>query len=109
MTLLKTMKAYTKKYVVILSFSQEQLKRGTKLIEDIINSDEETRNKIINEQLKVSKNEGLESLNLGLKEDEFKSDDYLMTLEGPPGKDARYYKVPNDCINSMDIFNDYNN
>ena len=24
-----------------------------------------------------------------------------MTLEGPPGKDARYYKVPNDCINSI--------
>ena len=91
----------TKKYVVILSFSQEQLKRGTKLIEDIINSDEETRNKIINEQLKVSKNEGLESLNLGLKKDELKSDDHLMTSNGSPGKNARYYKVPNDCIDSI--------
>ena len=91
----------TKKYVVILSFSQEQSKRGTKLIEDIINSDEETRNKIINEQLKVSKNEGLESLNLGLKKDELKSDDHLMTSNGSPGKNARYYKVPNDCIDSI--------
>ena len=90
----------SQKYVVILSYSQEQLKKGTKLIEDIINS-EETRNQILKEQLKISKNEGLESLNFGMKNDEFKSDDYLMTLEGPPGKDARYYKVPNDCINSI--------
>ena len=85
-------------HVLIIADSEEKLKRGIKLVNDIINADENTRNKIINEQLKVSKQEGFESLNLGFKKDELKLDDYLMTHNGPPGKKARFYKVPDDCI-----------
>ena len=87
--------------VLIIGDSEEKMKRGVKLIEDIIHADDNTKNKIISEQLKVSKQEGLDSLNFWGKNHEFKSNDYLMTQDGPPGKNARYYKAPNDCINSI--------
>lgn len=87
-----------KNHVLIIADSEEKMKRGTKLVEDILYADEDTRNKIISEQLKASKQGGFESLNFGFKKDELKSDDYLMTPCGPPGKNARFYKIPNDCV-----------
>jgi len=87
-----------KNHVLIIADSEEKMKRGTKLVEDILYADEDTRNKIISEQLKASKQGGFESLNFGFKKDELKSDDYLMTPYGPPGKNARFYKIPNDCV-----------
>ena len=85
-------------HVLIIADSEEKLKKGSKLVEDVIYADEDTRNKIISEQLKASKQEGFESLNFGAKNTELNSDDYLMTKEGPPSKNSRYYKVPDDCI-----------
>ena len=90
-----------KNHVLIIADSEEKMKRGTKLVEDILYADEDTRNKIISEQLKASKQGGFESLNFGFKKDEIKSDDYLMTPHGPPGKNARFYKIPNDCVDSI--------
>lgn len=85
-------------HVLIVGDSEEKLKRGVRLVEDIVNADEDTRNKIISEQLKASKQEGFESLNFGIKKNELKSDDHLITPYGPPSKNARFYKVPDDCI-----------
>jgi hypothetical protein len=87
--------------VLIIGDSEEKMKRGVKLVEDIIFADEDAKNKIISEQLKVSKQEGLDSLNFWGKNNEFNSNDYLMTKDGPPEKNSRYYKAPNDCINSI--------
>ena len=83
--------------VLVIGDSEEKLKRGVKLVEDIIFADEDTKNKIINEQLKISK-QGLDSLNFWGKYNDFNSNDYLMTKDGPPGKNSRYYKAPDDCI-----------
>ena len=88
-------------HVLIVGDSEEKLKRGVKLVEDIINADDDTRNKIISEQLKASKQEGFESLNFGIRKNELKSDDHLITPYGPPSKNARFYKVPDDCIISI--------
>ena len=88
-------------HVLIVADSEEKLKIGTHLIEEIIYADEKTRNKIIYEQLKASKEQDAELINFRSKNDELKSDDYLMTPYGPPSKNARYYKVPNDCISSI--------
>ena len=88
-------------HVLVVGDSEEKFKRGVRLVEDIINADEDTRNKIISEQLKASKQEGFESLNFGIKKNELKSEDHLITHYGPPSKNARFYKVPDDCINSI--------
>lgn len=82
--------------VLVIGDTEEKLNRGVSLVKEVINADDETKNKIINEQLKVSKEEELENLNY-----ELNSKEYLMTLDGPPGKNARYFKVPNDCVNSI--------
>ena len=82
--------------VLIIGDTEEKLKRGVNLVKEIINADDDTKNKIINEQLKVSKQEELENLNF-----EFNSKEYLMTSDGLPGKNSRYFKVPNDCISSI--------
>ena len=82
--------------VLIIGDTEEKLKRGVNLVKEIINADDGTKNKIINEQLKVSKQEELENLNF-----EFNSKEYLMTSDGLPGKNSRYFKVPNDCISSI--------
>ena len=87
--------------VLIIAESEEKLKRGTKLVQDIIYADEDTRNKIISEQLKASKKEAFEDLNFAFNKDELNNDDYLMTKYGPPSKESRFYKVPDDCINSI--------
>ena len=87
--------------VLIIGDSEEKMKRGVKLVQDIIFADEDIKNKIISEQLKVSEQEGLDSLNFWGKNNEFNPNDYLMTKDGPPVKNARYYKAPNDCINSI--------
>ena len=88
-------------HVLLTADTQEKIKKGTKLVEDIIYADEEERRKIINDQLKASRQEGFESLKFGINKEDLRSDDHLKSENGFPGKNARYYKVPNDCIDSI--------
>ena len=78
-------------HVLIIGYSEEKVRKATHLLEEIIFADENTRNKIIQEQSKALKQSGE-------KTDIIKSDDYLMTPYGPPGEKARFYKVPNDLV-----------
>lgn len=78
-------------HVLIIGHSDEKVRKASHLIEEIIFADEVTRNKIIQEQLKAAKQ-------TGEKNEIIKSDDYLMTPYGPPGPNARFYKVPNDLV-----------
>ena len=78
-------------HVLIIGYTEEKVRRATNLIENIIFADEKTRNDIIQEQLKAAKQ-------TGEKNEIVKSDDYLMTPYGPPGPNARFYKVPNDLV-----------
>ena len=88
-------------HVLIIANTEEKLRRGTKLIEEIIYSDDDTKNKIISEQIIASKKEEFESLNYRTQKNEIQSEEYLKTRFGLPGKDARFYKVPDECINSI--------
>ena len=88
-------------HVLIIGNTEEKLRRGIRLIEGIIYADDKTKNKIIAEQLIASKKEGFDSLNYKTQKNEAKSEEYLKTRYGLPGKDARYYKVPDECINSI--------
>lgn len=71
-------------------------------IERIIFADEETRNKLRQEQLKIVaqlKNEPNMSLPLiSLSEEPYKVDLSLTTPYGPPSQDAYIIPVPNDCV-----------
>ena len=78
-------------HVLIIGHTEEKVQKATRLVEEIIYADENTRNKIIQEQLKAAKQEG------GTVEG-IKSDDHLMTPYGPPSQNARYYKIPNDFV-----------
>lgn len=78
-------------HVLIIGHTEEKVQKAAKLVEEIIYADENTRNKIIQEQLKVTKQEG------GTVEG-IKSNEHLMTPYGPPSGNARYYKIPNDFV-----------
>lgn len=78
-------------HVLIIGYTEEKVRKATHLLEEIIFADENTRNKIIQEQSKAMKQ-------TGEKTDIIKSDDYLMTPYGPPGEKARFLKVPNDLV-----------
>jgi hypothetical protein len=80
-----------KAHVLIIGYSEEKVRKASHLVEEIIFADENTRNKIIQEQLKAARQSGE-------KNEIIKSDDYLMTPYGPPGPNARFYKVPNDLV-----------
>ena len=49
--------------VLIIGDTEEKLKRGVNLVKEIINADDDTKNKIISEQFTVLKKEGFDSLN----------------------------------------------
>ena len=88
-------------HVLIIANTEEKLRRGTKLIEEIIYSDDDTKNKIISEQIIASKKEGFESLNYRTQKNEEKSEEYLKTRRGLTGKDAKFFKVPDEYINAI--------
>ena len=71
-------------------------------IERILFADEETRNKLRQEQLKIVaqlKNEPNQTLPLiSLSEEPYKVDLSLTTPYGPPSQDAYIIPVPNDCV-----------
>ena len=79
-------------HVLIIGYSQEKVRNATQHLEKIIFADEETRNQIIQEESKVFQQSGEKN------ETTSKSQDYLMTPHGPPGENARFYKVPNDLV-----------
>ncbi len=62
-------------HVLIVANTEENLRRGTKLIEDIIYSDDDTKNKIISEQFTVLKKEGFDSLNYRTQKNDIKSEE----------------------------------
>ena len=78
-------------HVLIIGYTEEKVRKATRLLEEIIFADEATRNKIIQEQSKALKQ-------TNEKTDIIKSDDYLMTPYGPPSEKSRFYKVPNDLV-----------
>ena len=54
------------------------------------------------EQLKLSKQDTREeNLNFEKKSGNTKDDDYLMTVSGPPGENARFYKIHNDYLGDV--------
>ena len=79
-------------HVLIIGYSQEKVRNATQHLEKIIFADEATRNQIIQEESKVFQQSGEKN------ETTSKSQDYLMTPHGPPGENARFYKVPNDLV-----------
>ena len=62
-------------HVLIVANTEENLRRGTKLIEEIIYSDEDTKNKIISEQFTILKKEGFDSLNYRTQKNDIKSEE----------------------------------
>ena len=89
-------------HVFIVGDSEEKVRKATRLVEEIIYADEATRNKIMQEQLKLSKQDTREeNLNFEKKSGNTKDDDYLMTVSGPPGENARFYKIHNDYLGDV--------
>jgi hypothetical protein len=63
------------------------------LVQKILYSDDETRGRIKEEQLKVA-----QEINSEKFSKEIIIEDHLMTPYGPPDKNARIMPVPNDCV-----------
>ena len=98
---------HEEQHVLIVADSEENIKKGTGLVERILYADEETRTKIKNEQIKASKEIRTElllkdgSLNaIGTLDSKNRPviEKYLMTPYGPPDKNARILPVPDDCV-----------
>ena len=85
-------------HVLIVADTEENANKSQFLVERVLFSDPETRNKIKEEQLKASQEIrseqffGNDTLSSTLIED------HLMTPYGPPDKNARIVPVPNDCV-----------
>lgn len=91
-------------HVLIVGETEENVKRAQYLINKVINSDEITRSKIKDEQLKASQEMRTEQFLMPGMTDAsgrpvpHEIEDYLMTPYGPPDRNARILPVPNDCV-----------
>lgn len=105
-------------HVLIVGETEENVNRAKYLIEKVIYSDDPTRTKIKEEQLKASQEMRTVSflsmiffiffpyfifIYLDLSDNTGKPipqeiEDYLMTPYGPPDRNARILPVPNDCV-----------
>lgn len=89
-------------HVLVVGDNEMQVAKAVMEIERILFADEDTRNKLRQEQLKIVaqlKNEP--NLNLpviSLSEEPYKVDLSLTTPYGPPSQDAYIIPVPNDCV-----------
>jgi hypothetical protein len=85
--------------------SDENVTKAELLIQRVLYSDDETRNKIKEEQLRVAQEIrtdqyiGMRIYLIYLGVDSLAQiEDHLMTPYGPPDKNARIIPVPNDCV-----------
>ena len=88
-------------HVLIIGDNDLQISRATAEIERIIFADEDTRNKIRQEQLKTVaalKNDPSLLAKQGMSTSGEKVDLSLTTPYGPPSPDAFIIPVPNDCV-----------
>lgn len=89
-------------HVLVIGETEENVNHAVHLIEKILYSDDETRNRIKEEQLKASqemRTAGFMNLtDANGKPIHQEIEDYLMTPYGPPDKNARILPVPNDCV-----------
>lgn len=96
---------HEEQHVLIVAETEDNMKRAQLLIERILFADENTRNKIKEEQIKASQEIRTELLlkdGVGASIDPSSNkpviEEYLMTPYGPPDKNARILPVPNDCV-----------